>query len=278
MTLRTWHVESAVVLAALSLTALVAGGAPLQWLGVLAVWLSFGHAQIADRMAEREAARPVPSVHCYRKATAFYVGKELAWVTLFLASHAYAAVVGSILFLAYPAWRRLWRRLHPITARVPMTEAQIEALAQHAYDRYGATTDHKNYQGLPMPAWEALPPKIQQAWRNAATAAREFALPATPAPVLPEVGKATDEQLAYAATSRCSCGAGIAHLKNCGPHGQWDCSAILTGRAIPAGQPGAEKHTAEMPFTFYEIKSENQPSAGGATTRPSTADVPEAAT
>jgi hypothetical protein len=51
-------------------------------------------------------------------------------------------------------------------------------------------------------------------------------------------------------------------------HGYWDCSAILTGEAIPVGQPGAVKHEARLPFAFYEIKSENQPSARGATTRP----------
>lgn len=45
----------------------------------------------------------------------------------------------------------------------------IEKLAREAYDAYGATTDHKNYQGLPMPTWGALPEKIQAAWRAAAS-------------------------------------------------------------------------------------------------------------
>ena len=37
-------------------------------------------------------------------------------------------------------------------------------LAKSAYHAYGGVTDHKNYQGLPMPEWDALPPKIQEAW------------------------------------------------------------------------------------------------------------------
>lgn len=45
------------------------------------------------------------------------------------------------------------------------------ALAQHAYHAYGNVTDFKNYQGLPMPKWEELTPRIQQAWREAARAA-----------------------------------------------------------------------------------------------------------
>lgn len=78
----------------------------------------------------------------------------------------------------------------------------------------------------------------------------------------------TENDLVYAAFARCPCGAGLAHIKNCGPQGNWDCSDILLGRAIPSGQPGAKQHTAQLPFVFYEIKSENQPSVNGATTRP----------
>lgn len=82
-----------------------------------------------------------------------------------------------------------------------------------------------------------------------------------------------DDELLYAATARCCCGAGLAYAptdKGTGPFkgpSQWDCSDILTGRAIPSGQPGSVKHDEPAPFAFYEIKSENQPSANGATTR-----------
>lgn len=37
-------------------------------------------------------------------------------------------------------------------------------LAKVGYDAYGQTTDHKNYQGLPMPQWDGLTEKIQNAW------------------------------------------------------------------------------------------------------------------
>jgi hypothetical protein len=48
------------------------------------------------------------------------------------------------------------------------------ARARHAYDKYGAVTDHKNYQGLPMPTWEALTDKIREAWVAAAKGAAEW--------------------------------------------------------------------------------------------------------
>lgn len=75
------------------------------------------------------------------------------------------------------------------------------------------------------------------------------------------------KKLTYSAHSRCPCGSGLAYGKmtksNNPVEGYWDCAAILDGTADKNVQ-----HTARLPFTFYEIKSENQPSANGATTRP----------
>lgn len=57
-------------------------------------------------------------------------------------------------------------------------ESKEIALAREAYHAYGSVTDFKNYQGLPMPKWEDLTPKIRDAW--VAAAARVAALTATP--------------------------------------------------------------------------------------------------
>ncbi len=43
-----------------------------------------------------------------------------------------------------------------------------EELAPKMYYSYGDETEHKNYQGLPMPLYEDLPPKIKSAWEVAA--------------------------------------------------------------------------------------------------------------
>lgn len=77
----------------------------------------------------------------------------------------------------------------------------------------------------------------------------------------------TEDDLEYAAASRCSCGAGLAYPK--GRHADaWDCSDVLLGRAIPQGQPGAVRHTERLPFAFWKVKSESDASACGYTTRP----------
>ena len=76
------------------------------------------------------------------------------------------------------------------------------------------------------------------------------------------------DDLVYAATARCPCGAGLAYRKGSTHRGAWDCSMILLGTADVAAT-----HTAVLPFVFYEVKSENQPSAKGASTRPEVADA-----
>lgn len=86
--------------------------------------------------------------------------------------------------------------------------------------------------------------------------------------------KITERDLCYAAHKRCPCGAGLAYVpawydKPDSPaYRCWDCSAILLDTAPHKGAEGATTHTGKLPFVFYEILSEKQPSANGATTRP----------
>ncbi|MPM08715.1 hypothetical protein SDC9_55029 [bioreactor metagenome] len=87
--------------------------------------------------------------------------------------------------------------------------------------------------------------------------------------------KFTPEELVFAATTRCHCGAGLAYVKNCSPRSSWHCSEILLGTAIHAGLDSAKEHDGELPFIMYNIKSERQPSANGMTTRPNIQQAPE---
>lgn len=84
----------------------------------------------------------------------------------------------------------------------------------------------------------------------------------------------TPDDLCYAAYKRCPCGAGLAYVpkwydERYSPAWRvWDCSDILLGKAVNKNEEGAVTHTAQLPFIFYEIISERQPSVNGATTRP----------
>ncbi|MDO8610118.1 MAG: hypothetical protein Q7R95_06190 [bacterium] len=71
-----------------------------------------------------------------------------------------------------------------------------------------------------------------------------------------------DEDLVYSAYTQCKkCGAGLAYPKDCDAHHQWTCSNVLKGI-------GTDKGHDAFSFIFYKIKSEQQPSAQGLTTRP----------
>ena len=80
-------------------------------------------------------------------------------------------------------------------------------------------------------------------------------------------GEHFDEQdLVYAATQRCPCGYGLAHPKDCDVRHAWNCAGVLLGM-VPLSLRTGISHRVGLSFMFYDVKSEGQPSARGATTR-----------
>jgi 8-oxo-dGTP pyrophosphatase MutT (NUDIX family) len=51
---------------------------------------------------------------------------------------------------------------------VDLGPADYTPVAKSGYDAYGDFVEWKNYAGLPMPTWDSLPTKIQEAWKVAA--------------------------------------------------------------------------------------------------------------
>jgi hypothetical protein len=123
MQVRTWHLELSVVALVLSAVALITSNNLIQWIGVGAVTLTFAHAQVATRLAEREEhrGRSQATVECYYMAQRYFVGKELLWLVYFVLLQAWTALVGVGLFLVYPIWRRWWRQRHPLGGRTKWT-------------------------------------------------------------------------------------------------------------------------------------------------------------
>jgi len=119
---KTWQFELAAVAAVLSGVVIATGAAPVEWLGAAAVTLTFAHAQVADRLAENEQERQSYvrdevaqrySVSCHAWATRYLVTKECLWLVYFVLHHSWSALAGVGLFLAYPVWRKWWRKKHP---------------------------------------------------------------------------------------------------------------------------------------------------------------------
>ncbi len=112
----TWHYEAAVVAIVLFAVAFVTspdmGEAPytkflIVWLSALAVFGSFLHPKVGYRMAEALKAAGASDTSCYEWSGKYWLVKEVTWLAVFLLSGAYPAVAGALLFILYPAWRKI---------------------------------------------------------------------------------------------------------------------------------------------------------------------------
>jgi len=120
---KTFHVQTYVIeyvfVASILITvAVVARKGWIEWIGIVAVFLTFGHASIAERLREREELRQIKKtpieVHCYYKLPYYFYAKEILWFIYFVLLGAWSALAGVILFLFYTPWRNFYRKHHPI--------------------------------------------------------------------------------------------------------------------------------------------------------------------
>jgi len=112
--LKTYVVEYIFVGIILFTIALISGKGIVEWVGVLAVLINFGHTQIADRLKEKEEKRfknnEMVNVDCYWKLNYYFYAKELCWLLYFFLVGAWSALAGVFIFLLYPLWRKTWRK------------------------------------------------------------------------------------------------------------------------------------------------------------------------
>ena len=110
--MRTWKWEALVASTVFVLTAELTGGSWPNRITAVALFFSFMHGQVSDRMAEGQAMMANP-ISCYRHAGRYWVAKEVSWITVFILAELWAAIAGSLTFLAYPAWRKWYRTRYP---------------------------------------------------------------------------------------------------------------------------------------------------------------------
>ncbi len=112
--IRTYVYELAVVAVILVVVTALTAKVWHEWVGALAVWFGFGYVTIVNRMEERQAIQPKPSVECYWKLKWYFGTKEALWISYFILRQSYAAIVGCVVFVGYPVWRRWYRQHYPI--------------------------------------------------------------------------------------------------------------------------------------------------------------------
>ncbi|OQA38683.1 MAG: hypothetical protein BWY51_00821 [Parcubacteria group bacterium ADurb.Bin316] len=111
---KTWQIEATSIFACLLLIWLISGGSYIEGIGVLAVFFTFMHASVANRLEEAEekrAAKEEPLlVSCYKLLNRYYYAKEGLWLVYFILKVSVAGLAGVALFLAYPIWRNYYTK------------------------------------------------------------------------------------------------------------------------------------------------------------------------
>jgi hypothetical protein len=107
--LPTWQWELMFAANVLVYSAVRSGGAVEDWLAAAAVFYTFAHVQVANRLDEAEERRAVQEVACRYKLVRYLIIKEVLWVAFFVYTESWPALVGCGLFLGYPVWRRWYR-------------------------------------------------------------------------------------------------------------------------------------------------------------------------
>ncbi len=113
--MKTYHFES--LIAALILvisTMLLTTGRVEDWLTMLGVFFLFQYVSIGNRLEERHASQENPEVACVRWMSRYMYIKEAFFVASFIVIGLYPPLVGSAIFMIYPAWRKLWRKWYPL--------------------------------------------------------------------------------------------------------------------------------------------------------------------
>ena len=112
---KTYQMEQAVVLGILLIPFAFADHIRItEIIATIAVFFTFKHASVSDRMQERQALMAKPDVECYKKSNQYFMIKEFFWITFFILIKSWAALTGAIVFFLYPLWRKWYRKRYPL--------------------------------------------------------------------------------------------------------------------------------------------------------------------
>ncbi len=118
--LKPHYIETAVAAAILVATAIISGKGIVEWVGVLGVILTFEYQVLSTYLREHAEARKQKghekkSDTIYMEIQVLFYLKEVIWTAYFLALGAYSAIAGTIIFIIYGAWRKLYRQEIPLS-------------------------------------------------------------------------------------------------------------------------------------------------------------------
>lgn len=113
------YFETGFVFIILALTAIISKKGPIEWVGVLGVTFTFEYQVLSTYLREHGEARKkrgknVKSDFVYKEIQFLFYSKEVVWLTYFLFLGAYSALIGTVVFVCYGIWRKLYREEYPL--------------------------------------------------------------------------------------------------------------------------------------------------------------------
>lgn len=106
---KLWILEAIIVFILLITISEIIGGNLINRITSVALLFTFMHCQITYRLSESQTSNEdINKVSCYKYANYYWIFKEMLWITIFILSELWTAIVGSIIFLIYPLWRKYY--------------------------------------------------------------------------------------------------------------------------------------------------------------------------
>jgi uncharacterized membrane protein YfcA len=101
---KTYHLEMLFVAVILSAVVIASGSGFIEWIGAIAVLLSFGYMTLNNRLHESQEQEDQGKLYYY------YMSKEIFWLMYFVILGAYSGIVGIFIFICYHPWRNYYRK------------------------------------------------------------------------------------------------------------------------------------------------------------------------
>lgn len=107
---KTWYYEAAVMALLLGISLMFGVVNLAALLSAAAVFTSFMHCQVSDRLREYASGQQAVPPECHTKERYYFFLKEILWIATFISLQAWPALIGSFGFIIYPIWRKFWRQ------------------------------------------------------------------------------------------------------------------------------------------------------------------------
>lgn len=130
--MKTWKIEAFVAAIILFTPLLFLPSGYVGWIGTVAVFVSFLHGQVAERLSSKQISVPSKGyVPCHKWERIYFLTKEVLWLGYFIVLQAWPALIGVGLFILYRIWRMqytAWRDKKAMVEAMPQIQFKYKEI------------------------------------------------------------------------------------------------------------------------------------------------------